>query len=136
MLVVVGMILLLAWTFEHAFDLSAGSLVNLLLIFASISFALDIFRERDTMNPRPGWDHRPPRLLIVSAARAIRRRFEGHFSGTPRQSLGPQKNQSPMAKEAYNPATRPDCLPYSLQTRSLAREAQLPRRLRVFRFGK
>ena len=136
MLVVVGMILLLAWTFEHAFDLSAGSLVNLLLIFASISFALDIFRERDTMNPRPGWDHRPPRLLIVSAARAIRRRFEGHFSGTPRQSLGPQKNQSPMAKEAYNPGTRPDCLPYSLQTRSLAREAQLPRRLRVFRYGK
>jgi len=80
MLVVVGMILLLAWIFERAFDLSAGSLVNLLLIFASISFALDIFRERDTMSPRPGWDHRPRRLRISSAVRSIRRRFDGPAS--------------------------------------------------------
>jgi hypothetical protein len=89
MLVVVGMILLLAWIFERALSLSAGSLVNLLLIFASISFALDIFRERDTMNPRPGWDHRPPRLRISSAMRLIRRRFDGQ----PRPCARPQKSQ-------------------------------------------
>jgi hypothetical protein len=89
------MILLLAWIFEHAFDLSAGSLVNLLLIFASISFALDIFRERDSMSPRSGWDHRPPRLRMSSAVRSIRRRFDGHASpvhAVPEKSVADGKS--------------------------------------------
>jgi hypothetical protein len=61
MLVIIGMILLLTWIFDHAFHLTAGSLINLLLIFASISFALDFVREDKVMEPRPGWDARPAR---------------------------------------------------------------------------
>jgi hypothetical protein len=86
MLAIIGMILLLTWIFEHAFHLTADSLVNLLLIFASISFALDFFRETDQTEPRPGWDNRPPRLRIGSVARSIRRRFDGPSSSLPRSA--------------------------------------------------
>jgi hypothetical protein len=75
MLVIIGMILLLTWIFEHAFHLTADSLLNLLLIFASISFALDILRERDLTEPRPGWDDRPPRFRIGSIGRWLRHRL-------------------------------------------------------------
>ena len=76
MLVIVGMILLLTWIFERAFHLTADSLV-LLLIFASISFALDFIREQEITEPRTGWDHRPRRLHVGSVARWIGRRLEG-----------------------------------------------------------
>lgn len=58
MLVIVGIILLLAWLFDYAVHLTAGSLVDLLLILATISFALDFLRTREENRPR--WDHRPP----------------------------------------------------------------------------
>jgi hypothetical protein len=83
MLVIVGMILLLTWIFEHAFHLTADSLVNLLLIFASISFALDFIREQGITEPRPGWDDRPRKISIGSVARTIRRRFDGPSSPMP-----------------------------------------------------
>lgn len=83
MLVIVGMILLLTWIFEHAFHLTADSLVNLLLIFASISFALDFIREQEITEPRPGWDHRPRKLRVGSVARAIRRRLDGPSAPLP-----------------------------------------------------
>lgn len=83
MLVIVGMILLLTWIFEHAFHLTADSLVNLLLIFASISFALDFIREQEITVPRPGWDDRPRRLGVGSVARWIRHRFDGPSTPLP-----------------------------------------------------
>jgi hypothetical protein len=83
MLVIVGMILLLTWIFEHAFHLTADSLVNLLLIFASISFALDFIREQEITQPRTGWDQRPRRLRLGSVARWIRRRFNGPSAPSP-----------------------------------------------------
>jgi hypothetical protein len=83
MLVIVGMILLLTWIFEHAFHLTADSLVNLLLIFASISFALDFIREQEITEPRPGWDDRPRRHGMGSVARSIRRRLDGPSSPLP-----------------------------------------------------
>jgi hypothetical protein len=82
MLVIVGMILLLTWIFERAFHLTADSLV-LLLIFASISFALDFIREQEIMEPRTGWDHRPRRLHVGSVARWIGRRLEGPSAPLP-----------------------------------------------------
>jgi hypothetical protein len=83
MLVIVGMILLLTWIFEHAFHLTADSLVNLLLIFASISFALDFIREQEITEPRSGWDHRPRRLYVGSVGRWIRRRSGGPSAPLP-----------------------------------------------------
>jgi hypothetical protein len=82
MLVIVGMILLLTWIFERAFHLTADSLV-LLLIFASISFALDFIREQEITEPRTGWDHRPRRLHVSSVARWIGRRLEGPSEPLP-----------------------------------------------------
>jgi hypothetical protein len=82
MLVIVGMILLLTWIFERAFHLTADSLV-LLLIFASISFALDFIREQEITVPRPGWDDRPRRLRAGSVARWIRRRLDGPSTPLP-----------------------------------------------------
>jgi len=89
MLVIIGMILLLTWIFDHAFHLGADSIVNLLLIFASISFALDYLREKD-VEPRPGWDDRPPKSRLGAAARWIRRGFDG--------------SAAPMAPPAEKPA--------------------------------
>ena len=60
MLVFIGIILLLAWLIDHAVHLTAGSLIDLLLIFAAISFALDILRPPRSERT-PNWDHRPPR---------------------------------------------------------------------------
>jgi hypothetical protein len=92
MLVIIGMILLLTWIFEHAFHLTADSLVNLLLIFASISFALDIVREDEVMDPRPGWDARPPRFGKGSIGRWFRHRL----------------NPSPLPAEASTRKPVPD----------------------------
>jgi hypothetical protein len=74
MLVIVGMILLLTWIFEHAFHLTADSLMNLLLLFASISFALDFVREREVTEIRPGWDDRPRKLGMGNVSRWLRQR--------------------------------------------------------------
>jgi hypothetical protein len=82
MLVIVGMILLLTWIFERAFHLTADSLV-LLLIFASISFALDFIREQEITQPRTGWDHPPRRLHVGSVARWIGRRLDGPSAPLP-----------------------------------------------------
>lgn len=79
MLVIIGMILLLTWIFDHALHLTPDSIVNLLLIFASISFALDYLRERDA-EPRPGWDDLPPKSRLGALVRWIRRGFD---SSTP-----------------------------------------------------
>jgi hypothetical protein len=79
MLVIIGMILLLTWIFDHALHLTPDSIVNLLLIFASISFALDYLRERD-VEPRPGWDDLPPKSRLGALVRWIRRGFD---SSTP-----------------------------------------------------
>jgi hypothetical protein len=92
MLVIIGMILLLTWIFDHAFHLTADSLVNLLLIFASISFALDIVREDEVMDPRPGWDARPPRFRRGSIGRWFRHRL----------------NPSPVPAEASTRKPAPD----------------------------
>jgi hypothetical protein len=74
-LVLVGIILLLLWLFEYAVHLTAGSLFDLLLIFAAISFGLDFLRERDETGPRPGWDRRPPKARpIAFATRWVRQR--------------------------------------------------------------
>ena len=76
MLAIIGMILLLTWIFDHAFHLTADSLINLLLIFASISFALDFLRDREITEPKPGWDDRPRKPGIDSIARWIRNRID------------------------------------------------------------
>jgi hypothetical protein len=78
MLVIVGMMLLLTWIIDHAFQMAASSLIDLLLLFACISFALDCLRERDIMSPQPGWDSRPPKGRLGSVARRFRRPLS-HF---------------------------------------------------------
>jgi hypothetical protein len=78
MLVIVGMILLLTWIFDHAVHLTPSSLVNLLLLFASISFVLDFLRERENMrHPRPGWDAMPPRGWFAASLRRARLKKDG-----------------------------------------------------------
>ena len=76
MLVIVGMILLLTWIFDHAVHLTPSSLVNLLLLFASISFVLDFLRERENIrHPRPGWDAMPPRGWFAASVRRVRQKM-------------------------------------------------------------
>lgn len=78
MLVIVGMILLLTWIFDHAVHLTPSSLVNLLLLLASISFVLDFLRERENIrHPRPGWDAMPPRGWFSSSVRRVRQKRDG-----------------------------------------------------------
>ena len=78
MLVIVGMILLLTWIFDHAVHLTAGSEINLLLLFASISFVLDFLRERENIrHPRPGWDAMPPRGWFAASMRRVRQKTDG-----------------------------------------------------------
>jgi hypothetical protein len=90
MLVIVGMILLLTWIFDHALHLTPSSLVNLLLLFASISLVLDFMRERMNVvqDPRPGWDARPPKNWVGATVRWFRHRVE---SGAARISAVPSK---------------------------------------------
>ena len=78
MLVIVGMILLLTWIIDHAIHLTPSSLVNLLLLFASISFVLDFLRERENIrHPHPGWDAMPPRGWFGSSMRRVRQKMDG-----------------------------------------------------------
>lgn len=78
MLVIVGMILLLTWIFDYAVHLTPSSLVNLLLLFATISFVLDFLRERENMrHPRPGWDAMPPKGWLAASMRRVRHKVDG-----------------------------------------------------------
>jgi hypothetical protein len=80
MLVVIGTILLLVWIIDYAVPLNAGSLIDLLLLFAAISFGLDYLRGRSALDQRPNWDHRPPsavRRRMTLAGRKIRTLFGG-----------------------------------------------------------
>ncbi len=89
MLVFIGIILLLLWLFDYAVHLTAGSLVNLLLIFAAISFSLDFLRGRSPSDRRPNWDHRPPkqhRRSLTLAARRLRQRVRGFRGPSQRQA--------------------------------------------------
>ena len=73
MLVVVGIILLLAWIINYAVPLNAGSLIDLLLLFAAISFGLDYLRKRSKLDRPPNWDHRPPKEFHRRATLAGRK---------------------------------------------------------------
>ena len=92
MLVIVGMILLLTWIFDHALHLTPSSLVNLLLLFASISFVLDFLRERENLrHPRPGWDAMPPRGWLRMSMRRVRQKVDGDSgSGSDRPTSSSQ----------------------------------------------
>jgi Family of unknown function (DUF5670) len=61
MLPIIGVILLVLWLLDYAFHLTAGSLVNLLLVFAVVAFVIDFFgRSRSALwEKRSNWDHRP-----------------------------------------------------------------------------
>jgi hypothetical protein len=84
MLVIVGMILLLTWIIDHAIHLTPSSLVNLLLLFATISFVLDFLRERENIrHPRPGWDAMPPRGWIGTSIRRVWQKKDGAGSDGP-----------------------------------------------------
>ena len=78
MLVIVGMILLLTWIIDHAIHLTPSSLVNLLLLFATISFVLDFLRERENLrHPKPGWDAMPPKGWFGASMRRVRQKRDG-----------------------------------------------------------
>src|SRR5262249_28703924 len=78
MLVIVGMILLLTWIIDHALHLEPSSLVNLLLLFATISFVLDFLRERENLrHPKPGWDAMQPKGWFGASMRRVRQKRDG-----------------------------------------------------------
>jgi hypothetical protein len=74
--------------------LNAGSLTNLLLIFASISFGLDFIRYRDVTEPRPGWDDRPSRKD------AITRWFRLRLKPAPARATVSSQNPATSSKES------------------------------------
>ena len=78
MLVLIGIILLLVWLINYAVPLNVGSLIDLLLLFAAISFGRDYLRRWSAMDRRPNWDHRPPSVLrrrMTLAGRRVRGLF-------------------------------------------------------------
>jgi hypothetical protein len=96
MLVIVGMILLLTWIFDHAVHLTPSSLVNLLLLFATISFVLDFMRERENIrHPRPGWDAMPSRGWFAALMRRKRQKTDGESD-----SDGPTSTQMKATRAA------------------------------------
>jgi hypothetical protein len=100
MLVAIGIILLLAWLFEYAIHLTAGSLVDLLLLFAAIAFALDFLRRGSLWDRRPNWDHRPPKAYrkpVHALNRWLRNRSRNTKDAPP---------MSPKADGDTAPATR------------------------------
>lgn len=58
---IIGIILLVMWLLDYAFHLTAGSLVNLLLIFAVVAFIIDFFGRPGAAvwEKKANWDHRP-----------------------------------------------------------------------------
>jgi hypothetical protein len=100
MLVAIGIILLLAWLFEYAINLTAGSLVDLLLLFAAIAFGLDFLRRRSVWDRRPNWDHRPPKAYrrpVHALNRWVRNRSRHTKDASP---------MPPKADRETAPATR------------------------------
>jgi hypothetical protein len=92
MLVIVGMILLLTWIFDHALHLAPSSLINLLLLFATISFALDALRERENMrHPKPGWDAMPPRGWFGLSMRRVRQKMDAGNETPGNRTAGPDR---------------------------------------------
>jgi hypothetical protein len=77
MLVLIGMMLLLVWIINYAVPLNAGSLIDLLLLFAAISFGLDYLRNRRSADRRRGWDQPPSvmRRKVTLAGRKVRGAF-------------------------------------------------------------
>ena len=91
MLVIVGMILLLTWIIDHAIHLTPSSLVDLLLLFATISFVLDFLRERENLrHPKPGWDAMPPKGWFGASMRRARQKKDG-ASGPDRPTASQMK---------------------------------------------
>ena len=91
MLVIVGMILLLTWIIDHAIHLAPSSLVDLLLLFATISFVLDFLRERENLrHPKPGWDAMPPKGWFGASMRRARQKKDG-ASGPDRPAASQMK---------------------------------------------
>lgn len=58
---IIGIILLVMWLLDYALHLTAGSLVNLLLIFAVLAFVIDFFGRPGAAGweKKANWDHRP-----------------------------------------------------------------------------
>ena len=80
MIVFVGIMLLLVWLIDYAVHPGVSNIVDTLLLFSSISFTLDILRERrrEPKDRPPRWDHDPPtspRGRLRSAARWFRHQF-------------------------------------------------------------
>lgn len=65
MLPIVGVTLLVLWLLDYAFHLTAGSLVNLLLLFAMLAFIIDFFGRPGAAawENKANWDHRPTKGL-------------------------------------------------------------------------
>src|SRR5215467_14450634 len=97
MLVIVGMILLLTWIIDHAIHLTPSSLVNMLLLFATISFVLDFLRERENLrHPKPGWDAMPPRGWFSASVRRVRQKRDGD-AGSDRPATSAMKMKATRA---------------------------------------
>jgi len=87
------MILLLTWIADHAVHLTPSSVVNLLLLFATISFVLDFLRERGNLrHPRPGWDAMPPRGWFGASVRRVRQMMK---AGTGRADRSISEDRVP-----------------------------------------
>jgi Family of unknown function (DUF5670) len=100
MLVAIGIILLLVWLFDYAVHLTAGSLIDLLLLFAAISFALDYIRGRSAWDRRPNWDHRPPKAYrrpVHSMSRWLRDRSRDTDAAGP-SSLKTEGEHAPATR--------------------------------------
>jgi hypothetical protein len=98
MLVVVGIILLLAWIINYAVPLNAGSLVDLLLLFAAISFGLDYLRRRSKLDHRPNWDHRPPKEYQRRFTLAGRK-LKNIFRSSGKDAAGKGEKREEAARE-------------------------------------
>jgi hypothetical protein len=90
------MILLLTWIADHAVHLTPSSVVNLLLLFATISFVLDFLRERENMrHPRPGWDAMPPRGWFGAVGRRVRQMMKAGTGGAERVDRASREDRVP-----------------------------------------
>jgi hypothetical protein len=82
MIVFVGIILLLVWLIDYAVHPGASNIVDTLLLFSSISFTLDILRERrrDPKDRPPRWDNHYPPGSFRGRFRSVWRWFRHQFS--------------------------------------------------------
>ena len=96
MFVIIGIILLLLWLIDYAVHPAASSLVNLLLLFAAISFGLDYLRGRSIWDRRRDWDHRPAKPHRVNVSRAARWVGNG-FRGSPTEDTSQAESDHAQA---------------------------------------